>query len=97
MACLPARPEDPELPAPAGLASYHVHGHLHGLLQPKELPGYQVDPACPHGAGLMHPVLLGVPARLGRRLLAALMLAALVGWGRLLATVPPTIATVATL
>ena len=75
---LPACLQNPRT-HPAGLASYHVQGHLHGLLQPKELPGHQVDPACPHSAGLMHPVLLGVPTRLSRRLLAALMLAALQG------------------
>lgn len=61
---LTAYPVVPEPPTLAGLASYHVQGQLHGLLQPKELPGHQVDPTRPHSAGLMHPVLLGVPARL---------------------------------
>lgn len=29
---LPACHVEPKLPIPAGLASYHVHSHLHGLL-----------------------------------------------------------------
>lgn len=77
--------------------TWHVHSYLHGLLQPKELPGHQVHPAGPHSTGLMHPVLLGVPTRFCRGLFAALVFAALVSWDHLLTPVPLTVTAIATL